>query len=98
MQGLQGQGAPMTSAVTEWLALRRVHEGGVTQLTTSEQFLDRGRPVAGYLAEALGQLIGSGHLTLGAGDPDRSQRQVCVTHEGQRRYAELSGTQARCGR
>lgn len=74
--------------VTEWLALLRVHEGGVT--TLEDGFLDHGRPVAGYVGTALRELIRSRHLALGR-TVETGGRQVCVTHSGQLRYLELTG-------
>lgn len=75
------------SAVNEWLALLRVHEGGVT--TLAGRFFNQGRPVADYLAATLAELIRTGHLALGAAVPS-GQQQVCVTHAGQIRYIELN--------
>lgn len=90
-------GAQMTR-VHEWLALLRVHQGGVTRLTDSGHYLNQGRAVADYLAEAFDELIGTGRLALGAADANGRQRQVCVTHAGQLRYAKLGGHEARRGR
>lgn len=75
------------SAVNEWLALRRVHEGGVTRL--GDRFFNEGRPVADYLAAAFDELIRCELLALGRATPS-GQQQVCVTHAGQARYAELN--------
>ncbi|MGH3902988.1 MAG: hypothetical protein ACRDTE_02125 [Pseudonocardiaceae bacterium] len=75
------------SQVNEWLALLRVHEGGVTKLDGN--YLNQGRPVAGYLAEAIDELIRSERLALGRATPS-GQQQVCVTYAGQVRYAELN--------
>lgn len=80
----------MTPEVTEWLALHRVHEGGLTKL--NHTYLNHGRPVAGYLADALDGLIHTEHLALGQPSPS-GQRQVRVTHTGQARYAHLGTTQ-----
>ncbi|MFN2495136.1 MAG: hypothetical protein ABR608_04410 [Pseudonocardiaceae bacterium] len=70
----------------EWLALRRVHEGGVTKLGGG--YLHYGQPLADYLGAALDELLRTEHLALGRPTPSR-QQQVCVTHAGQVRYAEL---------
>lgn len=80
----------MTSVnpVNEWLALMRVHEGGVA--TLGGRFVHCGQPVAEYLAGALAELLRTEHLALGRPDPTGRQ-QVCVTHAGQARYAELNG-------
>ena len=79
------------SAVSEWLALRRVHEGGVTRL--GDRFFNHGRPVADYLATAFDDLIGCELLALGRATQN-GQQPVCVTHSGQVRYAELNGTES----
>ncbi|MGH4017145.1 MAG: hypothetical protein ACRDSL_25110 [Pseudonocardiaceae bacterium] len=80
------------SAVHEWLALLRAHEGGVT--TLGGHFFNHGRPVADYLAVALGELIRTEYLALGRATPS-GQQQVCVTHAGQARYLELNGSGVR---
>ena len=76
----------MTPEATEWLALHRTHEGGVTKL--AGHYLNDGRPVASYLADVLDVLISTGFLALGQPSPTGHQ-QVCVRHTGQTRYAEL---------
>ncbi len=76
----------MTPEAVEWLALHRVHEGGLTSCNGG--YLNHGRPVAGYLADALDVLVRTGHLALGPSSPT-GQHQVCVTHTGQARYGEL---------
>ncbi|MGH3905787.1 MAG: hypothetical protein ACRDTE_16620 [Pseudonocardiaceae bacterium] len=75
------------SAVNEWLALMRVHEGGVA--IRDGEYLNQGQPVADYLAAALDELIRTEHLALGRATPSGHQ-QVCVTRAGQARYAELN--------
>ena len=75
------------SPVNEWLALFRVHEGGVTRL--DGDYLNHGRPVADYLAVVLDELIRTELLALGRSTPS-GQQQVCVTHAGQVRYTELN--------
>lgn len=84
----------MASAVREWLALRRVHAGGVTRL--GDSYLNFGCRVPSYLADEIDNLIGRGLLALGQPDPI-GQRWVCVTHAGQARYAELCSTQGGTG-
>ncbi|MCA1702827.1 MAG: hypothetical protein LC808_05970 [Actinobacteria bacterium] len=76
----------MTSEATEWLGLHRAHEGGVTKL--AGHYLNYGRPGGSYLAEVFDGLISAGFLALGQPSPS-GQQQVCVTHKGQTRYAEL---------
>lgn len=77
----------MTAGVTEWLALLRAHEGGVTKL--AGRYLNCGRPVPGYLADVLDELVCAGFLALAHPSPI-GQQQVCVTYTGQARYAALS--------
>ena len=86
------------SPVNEWLALMRVHEGGIT--TLHGHFFRHGQPVAEYLADALVELLRTEHLALGRPDLN-GQQQVCVTRAGQARYAELNANgvrEARHGR
>ncbi|MGH3911703.1 MAG: hypothetical protein ACRDRM_12840 [Pseudonocardiaceae bacterium] len=73
--------------MNEWLALLRVHEGGVTTLEGC--FYNHGRSVADYLAATLDELIRTEYLALGRPTPS-GQQQVCVTKAGQARYAELN--------
>lgn len=80
----------MTPDVTEWLALLRTHEGGVTKL--NDCYLNYGRPVASYLADVLDKLVRTERLVVGQPSPN-GQRQVRVTHAGQVRYAELCQVQ-----
>ena len=82
------------SAVNEWLALLRVHEGGMT--TSEGRFFNQGRPVDDYLAAALAELIRTEYLALGAVVSD-GQQQVCVTHAGQLRYMELDSNELEGG-
>ncbi len=76
----------MTPEAAEWLGLHRAHEGGVSKL--AGDYLNHGRPVGSYLADVLDVLISAGFLALGQPSPS-GQQQVCVTHTGQNRYAEL---------
>ena len=75
------------SRVSEWLALLRVHEGGMTTLEGG--FYNHGQPVADYLAAALDKLLSTGHLAVGKPDPSGRQH-VLITRAGQIRYAELN--------
>lgn len=83
----------MTPEVTEWLALHRAHEGGLTRL--DHGYLNYGRPVAGYLADVLDRLVRTECLVLGQPSPS-GQRQIRVTNAGQARYAVLSRAQRPC--
>lgn len=85
-------GGGAVSPVNEWLALLRVHQGGVTRL--DNDYLNHGRPVTDYLADALDELIRSELLALGRPTPS-GQQQVCVTHAGQIRYTELNANGVR---
>ena len=84
----------MTSEVSEWLVLHRVQEGGAMKL--NGEYLDFGRPVANFLASTFDDLISRGLLALGRVNP-LGWQQVCVTHSGQVRYAELHTIHARTG-
>lgn len=84
---VQNLGGPMTPDVAGWLALLRVHQGGVTKL--DGHCLNHGRPVANYVAGALDELIRNELLSLGRSTPS-GQQQVCVTHAQQIRYATLN--------
>ncbi len=78
---------PGDDAMYEWLALRRVHEGGATKLAS--HFLSRERPVADYLVKTLDVLVRTEHLALGRPDPSGAQH-VRVTHSGHVKYTELN--------
>lgn len=52
--------------LVEWLALRRVHRGGVARF--AGRYLDHGCPMPGYLTDALDGLIRAGLLALGSAD------------------------------
>jgi hypothetical protein len=74
--------------VAVWIALRRVHQGGVTNL--AGQWRDSGSPVPGYLADALDRLTSSGQLALAVADPEScGARRVTVTGTGRARYVTL---------
>lgn len=72
----------------DWLALRRVGEGGVAML--GSHYLDRGRRVPCFLPEALRRLA-EGKLTeLLDSDSPGGLRRVVITSRGRARYRELS--------
>lgn len=75
-----------SSPAFEWMALRRVHDGGLVAL--DGRYFDGGRPVSGDVATALDDLIRDGCLALGRAGP-AGRRTVCVTVAGQIRYREL---------
>jgi DNA-binding PadR family transcriptional regulator len=70
-----------------WLALRRVHRGGITRVRSG--YVDRGQRIPGYIADALDTLVPAGLVTFGEPDP-AGYRQVALTPSGQARLAELS--------
>lgn len=50
-----------------WMALRRVRRGYIAKL--GDRYFDAGRPIPGYLAEALDALTGAGLVVPGHGRP-----------------------------
>ncbi|MGH3884066.1 MAG: hypothetical protein ACRDRY_08300 [Pseudonocardiaceae bacterium] len=71
-----------------WIALRRAHQGGVAKLTG--HWLDSGRRVPSYVADALDALTRAGLLVLADADPESGGlRRVTVTDTGCARYVEL---------
>jgi hypothetical protein len=75
------------SGVKTWIALRRAHRGGVTNL--AGQWYDSGRPVPGHVADALDELTSGGLLALGDDLEPGERRRVTVTDRGSARYLEL---------
>jgi hypothetical protein len=72
-----------------WLALRRVHKGGVAKV--GNRYLDREVPVPGYVADVLDEMTGSGLLVVAEADPMAGGRQrIAMTETGQARYLALS--------
>ncbi|MGH3822457.1 MAG: hypothetical protein ACRDRA_06405 [Pseudonocardiaceae bacterium] len=79
------------SDLATWIALRRAHEGGVANL--EGQWFDSGRPVPGYLANALDGLTNRGLLVLADADPRScGVRRATVTDTGSARYVALCQT------
>lgn len=78
--------------VTEWLALLRAHEGGVTRQRGC--YLNHGRSMAKYVADALDELLDAELLVL-APAKEHGQQKVLVTVQAQARYAELCHSQGR---
>ncbi|MGH3939922.1 MAG: hypothetical protein ACRDTG_15085 [Pseudonocardiaceae bacterium] len=71
-----------------WMALRRVHRGYIARL--GDRYVDAGRPIPGYLAEALDMLAGAGLVALATADPLASGlRRATMTDPGKARYAAL---------
>jgi len=91
--GLRRRGSPASDRVGDmgvavWIALRKAHQGGVTNL--AGQWRDCGSPVPGYMADALNRLTDSGQLALADPDPEAcGARRVTVTDTGYARYVTL---------
>ncbi|MGH3841428.1 MAG: hypothetical protein ACRDS0_08315 [Pseudonocardiaceae bacterium] len=76
------------SGVAVWVALRRAHQGRVA--TLAGHWLDSGRPVPGYVAEALEELLRGGLLTVGESDPQScGVRRITITDAGSAHYVAL---------
>lgn len=75
----------MTDFLT-WIALRRVHGGRVA--TVAGCWVDRGRPVPGYLPAILNELTETGLVTLADVD-SHGLRRASLAETGQTRYAAL---------
>lgn len=71
----------------EWIALRRVHEGGTAK--SAGAYLDHGRPIPGYLTTVFDWLILTGLVTVAEGDPLWELRRLSLTDFGQARYMTL---------
>ncbi|MGH3916966.1 MAG: hypothetical protein ACRDTC_26680 [Pseudonocardiaceae bacterium] len=82
-----------------WMALRRVYQGHLAKL--DDRYFDGGRPIPGYLTEALDALTGTGLAVLAEADPlTGGLRRVVMTDPGKGRYVTLHeraqpGTQPR---
>jgi len=69
----------------QWIALRRVGDGGVERAWGG--YLDRGRPTPGYLGAVFDQLTWTGWVRVE--DGDQARRRLCLTESGAARYAQL---------
>lgn len=79
--------APLTgSDLRDWMALRRVSGGGVARM--GAHWFDHGRPVPGYLADALAELCASKLVALAELDVWALQR-ATLTDPGAIRYQWL---------
>ncbi|MGH3926343.1 MAG: hypothetical protein ACRDTT_26345 [Pseudonocardiaceae bacterium] len=72
----------------EWLALRRIHRGGIAK--SAGTYLDYGRPTPGHLIEVFDRLIWTELVTVADGNALWDPRRVSLTDAGQARYAALS--------
>lgn len=70
-----------------WIGLRRVHGGGVANVTGC--WFDRERRLPSYLTPALDELTDAGLVTLAEDGPQRPLRRATLTDAGQARYEEL---------
>lgn len=91
---------PLVGAdLVTWMALRRMYRGHLAKL--GDHYLDGGRPIPGYLTEALDALTGTGLALLAEADPlVGGLRPVVLTDPGKARYMTLHehtrpGTQPR---
>ncbi|MGH3813454.1 MAG: hypothetical protein ACRDUV_13530 [Pseudonocardiaceae bacterium] len=88
--------APLSSTdLTDFLALWRVcgrRDSRVDQV--GDRYVEQGRPVLPFLADALAALIDVGHVTLGEPGPAPcARRPLVVTASGRARYEYLCDTQ-----
>lgn len=67
----------------DWIALRRVSEGGVAQV--GDRWLENGHRVPGYVTDALTELLAGGLVALADQDPYSLQR-ATLTDTGTARY------------
>ncbi|MFN2497000.1 MAG: hypothetical protein ABR608_14005 [Pseudonocardiaceae bacterium] len=75
----------------EWIALRRVSEGGVATPEQGRWWLQNGLAVAGWLHDPLNDLVATQHVTLTPPDPDCcGMRRATLTAAGWTRFAELT--------
>ncbi|MGH3938799.1 MAG: hypothetical protein ACRDTG_09195 [Pseudonocardiaceae bacterium] len=72
----------------EWIALRRVHEGGVA--LHGSEYLHWGRKVPCYLPEGFSRLVETGLTELLDPGCSSGLRRIAPTSRGQERYRELS--------
>lgn len=74
--------------LSERLALRRVHNGGVAK--SAGVYLDHGRPTPEYLAEVFDRLTWTGWVTVADAVGLWDLRRLTLTDAGQARHAELA--------
>ncbi|MGH3928390.1 MAG: hypothetical protein ACRDTF_00255 [Pseudonocardiaceae bacterium] len=72
----------------DWIALRRVYQGGVAML--GSHYLDHGQRVPCYLPEACRRLADAELIELLDPDYPGGLRRVVITSHGRARYQELS--------
>lgn len=76
----------------EQIALRRIHDGGITK--SAGAYLDKGRPTPGYLTDVFDRLTWSGWAAVADGHPVWDLRRLSLTDAGQARYAQLCEREA----
>lgn len=82
------RGSVSDPGLHEWIALRRVHDGGVAK--SAGAYFEDGRPAPEHLTGAYDRLIWTGLVVVADGDPLWELRQLGLTEGGQARYAVLS--------
>lgn len=75
----------------EWIALRRVRDGGMAK--SAGAYLDHGRPTPTYLTGVFDRLIWTGLVTVAVGDPIWDLRRLDLTDTGTARYTALDEQQ-----
>lgn len=75
------------SGMYEWMALRRVHDGGVAK--SAGAYIDHGRPITEHLTGVFDRLIWMGLVSVAGGDPIWELRSLSLTDTGQARYMAL---------
>ncbi|MGH4020293.1 MAG: hypothetical protein ACRDT0_13870 [Pseudonocardiaceae bacterium] len=86
-----GDQVNVSTDLLAWIALRRVHRGGVLHL--QGRYFDHERPVPGYLTDTLDALTRAGMLALV--DTDSIAQRVTVTDAGCARYVTWRGHRRR---
>ena len=86
-------GAVRDPGLSEWMALRRVHDGGVAK--SAGVYFDHGRPTAEHLAGVFDRLVWTGLVSIADGDPIWELRRLSLTDAGSARYATLRSERQR---
>ncbi|MGH3797738.1 MAG: hypothetical protein ACRDSP_22940 [Pseudonocardiaceae bacterium] len=77
----------VSTELTEWLALQRIRGGRITKLGEG-LYVDQGRPIPGYISDALGRVEGDGFAVL-TGDPIGYGWRMYLSDAGAARFAAL---------
>ena len=83
------------SGLSEWKALRRVHNGGIAK--SAGAYVDHGRPTPAHLAGVFDQLIWTELVRVADGDPVWELRRLSLTDAGTGRYTALGEQLQRSG-